>query len=246
MRLAIIAAHPDDETIGASALMAAHDATVIHVTDGAPRDPRWWPGDTTDREGYARERACEVERALTLARAKRVALGFIDQEAAYALPELVGAIADEVARRAPELVVTHAYEGGHPDHDAVAFAVAFAARHVLPGLRVIEMALYHGAHGELVAGHFVDDRGSICRALAPAELALRRAMLACFTSQRATLAPFIPLAHERYRPAPAYDFSQPPHAGLLLYERLGFPMTSAIWRELAARTWNARCIGAGT
>ena len=245
MRIAIIAAHPDDETIGASALIAAHDATVIHVTDGAPREPRWWPAGVIDRDGYARARTCEVERALALAGAKRVALGFVDQEATYAFPELVRAIAGEVARRAVELIVTHAYEGGHPDHDAVAFAVARAASLVSPPPRVVEMALYHGAGGVFVAGDFVDDRGSIRHALAPAELARRRAMLACFASQRATLAPFVSLAHERYRPAPAYDFSRPPHAGQLLYERLGFPTSGDTWRKLAGCAWNARCTGVG-
>jgi N-acetylglucosamine malate deacetylase 2 len=266
VRIAIIAAHPDDETIGASALVAAHETLVIHVTDGAPRAARWWPAGVIDRDGYAHDRACEVERALALAGANRVALGVTDQEAAYALPELVRVIAGVLARRAVDLVVTHAYEGGHPDHDAVAFAVARAALLVSPAPPVIEMAVYHGAPGHgapghgapghgapghgapgaLVAGHFIDDRGSFCRALTPAELALRRAMLACFTSQRATLAPFIPLVHERYRRAPVYDFSRPPHAGPLLYERLGFPMSGARWRALAARAWNARCMGART
>jgi hypothetical protein len=107
------------------------------------------------------------------------------------------------------------------------------------------MALYHGAGGGFVAGDFVADRGSICCALAPAELHRRHAMLACFASQRARLAPFVPLVHERYRLAPTYDFSCPPHAGPLLYERLGFPTSGGTWRELAARAWNTPCTAAG-
>src|ERR1051325_5216230 len=40
-RLAIVAAHPDDETIGAGAYLARlSQAIFIHVTDGAPRDMR--------------------------------------------------------------------------------------------------------------------------------------------------------------------------------------------------------------
>ena len=39
--LAIVAAHPDDETVGAAGLLlSAGRAAVVHLTDGAPRDPR--------------------------------------------------------------------------------------------------------------------------------------------------------------------------------------------------------------
>ncbi len=55
----------------------------------------------------------------------------------------------EVARRLAPLVaradavLTHAYEGGHPDHDAVAFAAHAAARRA--GRPVFEMPFYHAA-----------------------------------------------------------------------------------------------------
>src|SRR6476646_4862382 len=43
VRIAILAAHPDDETIGASALLARFDEPqVIYLTDGAPRNRNLW------------------------------------------------------------------------------------------------------------------------------------------------------------------------------------------------------------
>lgn len=36
-----------------------------------------------------------------------------------------------------------------------------------------------------------------------------------------------------FRPAPAYDFERPPHAGPLLYDALGRGLTGAHWRRLA-------------
>lgn len=235
MRILLIAAHPDDETIGASALLgAAREAIVVHATDGAPRDPRWWPAGVSDRDAYARVRAREAARALAVVGAGAVTLGFPDQELMRAPAELVEAIADQLAARRPDLIVTHAYEGGHPDHDAIAFAVARARARVRTGARVLEMALYHGARGALATGDFAGGRGPERYRLRARERRRRRAMLACFASQRVTLAPFADLAHERYRFAPAYDFTRPPHDGPLWYERLGMARGDE-WRARAAR-----------
>ncbi len=57
-------------------------------------------------------------------------------------------------------------------------------------------------------------------------------MVECFTTQQRTLAPF-GFELERFRPAPAYDFTQPPHEGTLFYERYDWGMVGARWRTLA-------------
>lgn len=93
VRILIVAAHPDDETLGASALFGPpHDVVVLHATDGAPHDPRWWPAEFPDRGAYARVRALEAEHALAIGGAERVALGIADQEAVHAVPQIARAI----------------------------------------------------------------------------------------------------------------------------------------------------------
>jgi hypothetical protein len=116
----------------------------------------------------------------------------------------------------------------------VACAVARARDRTGDFPTVREMALYHGATGALTTGAFLDQRPCATVRLDAEQLARRRAMIACYASQRATLAPFTEIALERTRVAPRYDFARPPHSGPLWYERLGFPISGALWRALAA------------
>jgi LmbE family N-acetylglucosaminyl deacetylase len=241
----VVVAHPDDETIGAAGLMTRLERChVFHLTDGAPHDRSLWtsPGART-RGDYARIRRAEVARALSLAGIEpRCAsnLGVADLEATRALTTIAQRVAALITMLRPDFVITHAYEGGHPDHDAASFGV-WAATHVVArqGLTpppIVEMALYHGAPGYLVMGQFLP-----CRGAAELELTLtdderwrKQAMLDCFGSQALTLMPFRALEVERYRMAPEYDFSRPPHEGPLLYEQRNMGMTGAEWREQAA------------
>jgi LmbE family N-acetylglucosaminyl deacetylase len=139
-----------------------------------------------------------------------------------------------------DVVVTHAYEGGHPDHDAAAFAVQAAAQRT--GVPVLEMAGYHGATGSLSVGRFLPPPGeaapeTVLR-LTPEQQALKRRMLGCFVSQAQVLAAF-PTGEERLRPAPRYDFTTPPHSGRLLYETMPWGITGAGFRALAAEARRA-------
>ena len=63
-------------------------------------------------------------------------------------------------------------------------------------------------------------------------------MLDCFVSQRDLLAAFGTKV-ERFREAPDYDFTKPPHLGELHYERLGWGITGEIWRQHAAAALDA-------
>jgi LmbE family N-acetylglucosaminyl deacetylase len=133
-------------------------------------------------------------------------------------------------------VVSHPYEGGHPDHDACAFAARAAItrlrrRGTAP--RLMEMTSYHRWRGTLRTGAFLPGRRPAVQVeLSAAERALKRRMLDCFASQAEVLRPF-GVARERFRPAPRYDFSRPPAE--VHYEALGWPLAAAAWCQLAVR-----------
>src|SRR5438132_7039961 len=123
LRLMVLAAHPDDETIGASVLLARlPDSIVIYLTDGAPRDPRFWTGGSYDsREQYAQTRQAEAVHALAhagIAQPRICWLRAVDQEAVFEVPRLAAHLAKLLEEFRPDVIVTHPYEGGHPDHDS--------------------------------------------------------------------------------------------------------------------------------
>lgn len=228
-RIALVAAHPDDETIGASLLLAhAPDLLLVHVTDGAP------PADAArlgfaGTEAYADARRAELKAALAAAgsRAVPVTLGLPDQGATERMHHLAGVLGALLREHEADCVVTHPYEGGHPDHDAVAFAVARG----WPGA-IVEMTSYHAnPDGTLCAHAFLDGEGALHIDLSPAEQARKRRMFACFRTQSEVLAGF-GVEHEAYRPAPGYDFRRPP-APAVYYDQFPWGMKSDRWRALA-------------
>jgi LmbE family N-acetylglucosaminyl deacetylase len=234
----VLAAHPDDEVIGlGGTLPRFRDLRILHVTDGAPRDGRDARAHGfADLAGYAAARRRELAAALALAGLapdRAETLGIPDQEATPNLTAIVAALRDRLDAWRPAVVITHPYEGGHPDHDATALAAALACREGGPAL--VEMTSYHAAPQGIAIGRFLSAEGCtpVTLELDAATRDLKRRMLACFASQQATLSQFEVAGEELLRPAPAYDFAQPPHAGQLLYERFPWGMTGARFRDLA-------------
>src|SRR4051812_10846276 len=162
--IAIVAAHPDDETIGAGAqLLRWSNVSFVHVTDGAPRDLLDAnAAGFAKRSDYALARRKEFLAALQLAAksdCKTVELGFIDRETPFHLVELTHALAKCLRRIQPELVLTHPYEGGHPDHDSTAFCVHAACQSLRTeqghAPEIVEMTSYHCREGKFVSGEFL-------------------------------------------------------------------------------------------
>src|SRR6266545_3371700 len=76
-----------------------------------------------------------------------IEIGLVDQEASLHLNELTRRLAALFREFGVRDVLTHPYEGGHPDHDAAAFAVHGACRLIDCPPRRIEFASYHNQGG---------------------------------------------------------------------------------------------------
>ncbi len=221
--------------------MFGRQFAVIHVTDGAPRsgDDVRAAGCATWQE-YAALRRRELEKALDAAGGSDYAslcLGYPDQEAVFHVPELAVRLAEMFERLCPAIVFTHAYEGGHPDHDASAAAVHAAVGLLKAPCKIAEFTGYHAGANGMECECFLEDGVDIApRPLTYRESQWKRALLNCYPSQARVLAQF-PLRHEPTRPAPLYDFTRAPHDGALYYERFDWGMNPAEWRTLARRAF---------
>lgn len=243
LRTTVLLAHPADEILGLGGQLAQIAAlTLVHVTDGAPRElagPQ--RASFATRDSYAQARARELDRALAAAGVRHAhsrELGITEQEATHHLADLVKVLIAELAHA--DVVLTHPYEGGHPDHDACAFAVQAACTlRWLMGAAApqrLEFACYHARDGRLAAGRFWEAPGCPERVIAldEGQLAAKRAALAELVIQSTRLGTG-PTDVERLRRAPSYDFGRPPPPQDVFYELQGSCMSGALWRSQAQR-----------
>jgi LmbE family N-acetylglucosaminyl deacetylase len=203
MPVALVVAHPDDESIAAAgSLVRLRALTLIHVTNGVA-------GGQENGEAYGATRRAELNAALRAAQAaplRHIHYDIPDQAVRGRLPQLIRMLAIDL--QTVDAVITHPYEGGHIDHDACAEAVATACAHLraltgtAPG--IVEFASYFFAGGDVRASAFRGGEDGVTR-IALSESAIRRrdAAFACHASQRDNLRYFT-RAEEAFRIAPAY------------------------------------------
>jgi len=193
------------------------DLTLIHVTDGASNDiEELRAKGMASRAAYAAVRRAELDAALAACCARptrRLCYGVPDREVAARFDDVAELLAADLM--SVDVVMTHPYEGGHIDHDAIARAVhdAVGKLNAMTGRapEIVEFAGYYHQHGEVRASRFRSDPAcpEVEIVLGPNAVRRREAAFACFTSQRDNLGYFSVLT-ERFRRAPSYEFSQPP------------------------------------
>ncbi len=244
-RVVMFTAHPDDEIIGAGGILRyiRDAACIVTATDGSPRDMRdARAAGFSSRKAYAAARISESRKALVLSGfdcRRRLRFGFEDQGLAFVLPRLALAVKDAITLIEPDVVLTHAFEGGHPDHDAVAFAVWAACslmrNEINRSPRTVEFPTYHGdgVSGGMLFGFIPSaQRDALVVELDSCERSLKSRMMDCFVSQKNTLSLFTP-GKEWFRKTPDHVFTDLPHEGSPLYDFHDWGIRSRMWPGLA-------------
>jgi LmbE family N-acetylglucosaminyl deacetylase len=222
-RTLVVVAHPDDEAIGCGLLLQRlQDATVAFLTDGAPADRYFW-GKFGSRSAYAEVRAKETRKALEHLKGVRVVrFGARDQELMFRLDIALEWLRKIIREQKPETIVTHCYEGGHPDHDCCSFLCSIVAREA--GIPVWEIPLYSRVDGKFVRQYLPRRERAVCLSASQKEERAKAGMVQAYASQEEFLQSF-EMTTEYFLPQPPYDYSLPPHDGRLNYEWWGWEVT---------------------
>jgi LmbE family N-acetylglucosaminyl deacetylase len=218
----IFVAHPDDETIACGGLLQRMAASLaVFATDGAP--PHYgFKHKFGSLENYSTTRFQEATRALEHVPnssfhrlTKPDGSYFVDQHLFHDLERALDSLCTIACAFSPDALLSHAYEGGHIDHDACSFIATHCAAAL--SLRRFEFPLYwEDESGKSIVQQFRDS-GTVPLewTLTAREISCKEKMLGEYKSQPA-LASAFPLATERIRAATYTDFTVP-HCGHYSY-----------------------------
>jgi len=228
-RTLIIVAHPDDEAVTCAALVQRmREPYVLFCTDGAPLDAYFW-NQHGSREAYSLLRQEEARLALSHVGVTNVEFlkthsgeHITDQQLFQHLPNAMEALVEVVGRVSPQALLTLAYEGGHPDHDSCNFITSVIARE--RSLPAWEMPVDHLFHKGLRKFQTLTCPPPIFLHPTADEIARKRQALEAYASQGRSLVRFDSV-DESFRPMAEYDYSRPPHEGVLNYEAWQWSMT---------------------
>jgi len=214
-RVLLLVAHPDDESIACAGLLQRTEhALVLFAVDGAPPHYNFEKRFGSLSE-YSEHRFREAAAALALLptcsfrrMTRPDGSSFVDQHLFLEMPAAFSSLLQIAREFSPDLIVSHAFEGGHLDHDTCHVLAKHAAAAV--GVSALEFPLYwKSTEGRDCIQRFREDREnqSILQ-LSPQELATKQRMLAEYKSQQDITRVFQPEV-ERFRPMANENYRRP-------------------------------------
>lgn len=220
-RILIFVPHPDDEVVACAAAIGraktqGAEVFATYLTDGCIARETLWPWRRKHHNDYVARRRMEAEGAA--AALGLTPLGWATRPARRLwreLPQIHAEMRHAVAACAADQIWVPAYEGGNPDHDGLnALGQLFADE-----MSVLEFAEYNFFGEGPRSQQFPFPNGSEQTiALTSAEQQGKRDLLGLYGSEQANLG-YVGVERECWRKLARYDYSRPPHPGVLWYAR---------------------------
>lgn len=235
-RALYVFAHQDDEMDVAAKIVTdlrgGADVTCVWVTDGS----HGGPPDLREKESRA------VMDLLGVPQDRLIFLGFEDQNTYKHLEEIAEAFLGVAKAVQPHDIMSHAYEGGNIDHDAVSLAASIAARAVRAvHYEFPDNNVYNGV--TRVFEFLPDGRSETLYTPMDRDLfAIKMKTFRMYPTQAASLHLYelgmdkkkMKTLGEPYRVAPDYDYLSPPAAELRYEATSKGQATYAMWRDAVA------------
>ena len=208
----VLVAHPDDEVISVSAaLCCLEDVVLVQLTQ-----------DTEAREQERSAAECAAHWSFPVWMG-----GSAFRQAHQSAARLYELVRDLV--QGADVIWTHAYEGGHLDHDTAAWLGQFVGAAILR----LEFASYHATATGQAFGDFWPDptHPSVTIDVTGERWTRKRAGLAAYGSQAHILRKFPHPNQEVYREAPVYDFTKPAPPPRSRWDLKGYQPSTEFWRQ---------------
>jgi LmbE family N-acetylglucosaminyl deacetylase len=223
-RILLLAPHPDDEVAGCCAAIGRARAQgssvfVLFLTTGVPSPQRHWPWNRARHPARVDRRRREARRVCG---ELGVEVVHFSPVASRELKDYLGAARDLVMQQSAacraDTLWAPAYEGGHPDHDVANFVASTLRNNVA----VWEYAEYNLYGGRVRTNEFFARTGEEQELiLSEEEQRFKKALLTMYASERGNLG-YLRAEREMFRPLADYDYSGPPHPGVLFYRRFAW------------------------
>ncbi|MDD3183612.1 MAG: PIG-L family deacetylase [Alphaproteobacteria bacterium] len=220
-RILILVPHPDDEVVACCTAISQaqrHGAQIftLYLTHGCiDKETLWpWQRDKYDRFVIRRlQESVQVARRLNL-----TPISYSDRPTRHLWRNL-GDVYREITKAIGDYNINQlwipTYEGGHPDHDGLNAVCS----HLKDQISILEFAEYNFAGGKPHSHEFPICNGSETMImLSPEEQGIKRKMLGLYESEQKNL-DYVDVTQECYRPLASYDYSKPPHLGVMWYAR---------------------------
>ena len=223
-KVLILAPHPDDEIVGTCIIIKKfldrkHDVSIFFLTHGVISKQEMWFFDRYKYEYSVKRRLKEAKKTLNELGIKKTFYQKIPsrtlksnlQKSFYKLQRIL-------KKYNFDYLFTPAYEGGHQDHDIANFLSSLFKQKI----KVFEYSEYNFFKNKVNSNSFPNINGSeITFNLTLDEVSFKKKLLNNYISEKKNLT-YLKFDYESYRPLEKYDYSLPPHEGILFYRRFSF------------------------
>lgn len=254
MKVLLLCAHPDDEVFVCGKMFSFIKRHEVHIA--------WATSGDLFGKGELRERELSLASdVLGVEREHRYLLRFPDMGLVRYLGQCWNFIESLINGIQPTQVFVPAYEGGHPDHDALNFVAHSVWKHLHQSFSLLEFPLYNGTGPFfflwLRVNSFVPGTRQIEKHLLDtAQIALKSRLIEIYNSQPRSMYPvrltywwrritgrfaetYARIPHDR-------DYQVRPHPGPLFYERFfnkHLDLTFEEFSQAVADYWMSESVG---